>query len=222
MGDEDDGQALGFQLAQVVEEGVHLLRHQDGRGLVEDQRAGAAVEDLEDLHALAGGDAELLDEDVGAHAEAVAVGEFLDLAAGLGADAVQLLAAEDHVLQDREVVGEHEVLVDHADAAHDGVGGRGEGHLLAVDRDGPLVRLLHAVEDLHQRRLAGAVLSDQGVDGALADGEVDVVVGHDSGKRLVIPASSTAVTGSLTAAPAGGLLDALMAHSPGDGGRLRA
>ncbi|MGX1250661.1 hypothetical protein RKD48_003172 [Streptomyces ambofaciens] len=187
VGDEDDGQALGLQLAQVVEEGVHLLRHQDGRGLVEDQRAGAAVEDLEDLHALAGGDAQLLDEDVGAHPEAVPLGDLLDPPAGPGADAVELLAAEDHVLQDREVVGEHEVLVDHADAAHDGVGGRGEGHLLAVDRDGALVRLLHAVEDLHQGRLAGAVLADEGVDGALADGEVDVVVGHDSGEALGDP-----------------------------------
>ena len=106
------------------------------------------------------------------------------LRAGLGADAVQLLAAEDDVLQDGEVVGEHEVLVHHADAAGDGVGRGREGDLLAVDRDGALVRLLHAVEDLHQGRLAGAVLADEGVDGALAHGEVDVVVGHDAGESL--------------------------------------
>ena len=70
--DEDDGQALGLELAQVVEERVDLLRDQHGGRLVEDQGAGAAVEDLEDLHALAVGDAELLDQDVGAHPEAVA------------------------------------------------------------------------------------------------------------------------------------------------------
>lgn len=153
--DEDDRQTLGLQFAQVVEEGVDLLRNEDGRGLVEDQCGGAAVEDLEDLHALAGGDAEFLDQEVGLDAEAVALGEFLDLAAGLGADAVELLAAEHHVLEDREVVGEHEVLMDHADAADDGVGRRREADLFAVDGDGALVRLLHAVEDLHQRRLAG-------------------------------------------------------------------
>src|SRR5690606_10165890 len=123
VGDEDDRQALGLQLAEVVEEGVHLLRDQDGGGLVEDQGGRAAVEDLEDLHALAGGDTELLEQDVGAHVEAVALGELLDLAAGPGADAVQLLAAEHDVLEDGEVVGEHEVLVHHADAARDGVGG---------------------------------------------------------------------------------------------------
>ncbi len=187
VGDEDDRQALGLELAEVVEERVHLLRDQHGRRLVQDQGAGAAVEDLEDLHALAGGDPELLDQDVGAHAEAVALGEFLDLAAGLASDAVQLLAAQHHVLEHGEVVGQHEVLVDHADAADDGVGRRGEGDLFAVDRDGALVRLLHAVEDLHQRRLAGTVLSDEGVDGALADGEVDVVVGHDARETLGDP-----------------------------------
>jgi simple sugar transport system ATP-binding protein len=41
-------------------------------------------------------------------------------------------------------------------------------HLAAVDRDGPLVRALDAVEDLHQGRLAGAVLTDDGVDRAEA------------------------------------------------------
>ena len=60
--DEDDGEALGLELAQVVEERVDLLRDQDGGGLVQDEGAGAAVEDLEDLHALAVGDAEVLDE----------------------------------------------------------------------------------------------------------------------------------------------------------------
>ncbi len=37
--DEDDGQALGLELAQVVEERVHLLRHHYGGGLVQDQGA---------------------------------------------------------------------------------------------------------------------------------------------------------------------------------------
>ena len=56
--------------------------------------------------------------------------------------------------------------------------------LLAVDADLAVVGLLHAVEDLHQRRLAGAVLPDEGVDGARADGEVDVVVGDDAREAL--------------------------------------
>ncbi|GDY63289.1 hypothetical protein SAV14893_026820 [Streptomyces avermitilis] len=185
--DEDDGEALGLELAQVVEECVDLLRHEYGGGLVQDQDAGAAEEDLEDLHALAVGDTEVLDEDVGAHVQPVAVGDLADLLTGAAADAVQLLAAQDDVLQDREVVGEHEVLVHHADAAGDGVGGAVEGDLLTVDGDRALVRLLHAVEDLHQCRLPGAVLTDEGVDRALPDSQVDVVVGHHTGETLGDP-----------------------------------
>ncbi len=47
-----------------------------------------------------------------------------DLGARVVADAVQLLGAEHHVLEHREVVGEHEVLEHHADAVLDGVGRR--------------------------------------------------------------------------------------------------
>lgn len=182
--DEDDGEALGLELAQVVEERIDLLRYEDGGGFVEDQGAGAAVEDLEDLHALTVGDPEVLDHGVRADPESVRVGDLPDLRAGPVADAVQLLGAEYDVLQDGEVVGEHEVLVDHADAAVDGVARVGERGLFAVHRDGALVRLLHAVQDLHQSGLAGAVLTDESVDGTAAHGDVDVVVGHDPGEPL--------------------------------------
>ncbi len=97
---------------------------------------------------------------------------------------MQLLPAERDVLQDRHVVGQHEVLEHHPDADLDRIGGRGEVHLGAVDGDRALVRLLHAVEDLHQRGLAGAVLTDQRVHGRCPDGDVDVVVGDHAGEAL--------------------------------------
>lgn len=184
VGDEDDGEAFGLQLTQVVEERVDLLRHEDRGRFVEDQGAGAAVEDLEDLHPLAVGDTEVLDDGVRADAEAVRVGDLLDLRPRPVPDAVQLLGAEDDVLQDREVVGEHEVLVHHADTAVDGVARAAERDLFTIHRDGALVRLLHPVKDLHQGGLAGAVLTDEGVDGATAHRDVDVVVGHDAGESF--------------------------------------
>ena len=57
-------------------------------------------------------------------------------------------------------------------------------HGLAADLDLALVRVVEPVEDVHQRRLAGAVLAEQGVDLALAEVEVDVVVRDDPGKAL--------------------------------------
>src|SRR5262249_32308831 len=50
------------------------------------------------------------------------------------------------------------------------------------DRAG--IGLHDAIDDLHQRRLAGAVLAEHRVDFARQDGEVDAVVGDDRGIDL--------------------------------------
>ena len=76
--------------------------------------------------------------------------------------------------QDRD---EHEVLVDHADPAVDRVRRAVDRDGLAVHQDLALVRIGETVEDVHQGRLAGPVLAEQGVDLARAHLEVDVVVG---------------------------------------------
>ena len=59
---------------------------------------------------------------------------------------------------------------------------------LAVHQDLALVGLVEPVEDVHQGRLAGAVLAEQGVHLARPQVEVDVVVGDDSRKALRDPA----------------------------------
>jgi hypothetical protein len=74
-------------------------------------------------------------------------------------------------------------------AGRDRVATACEGHRLAVDGDGALVGSLHAVEDLHQRRLAGAVLPHDRVHVPALHGDVDVAVGHDAGERLVMRAA---------------------------------
>ena len=163
--DEDQGVALLLELAEVREQRVDLLRHQDGGRLVEDDHLGAAVEHLQDLHPLPLTDPEALDELVGIEAEAVGARDLLDAGTGPVADAVQLLRAEHDVLEDAEVVGQHEVLEHHADAELDGLGGRAHRRRLAVDLDRAVVGLLHAVQDLHQRGLAGAVLAHDRVHG---------------------------------------------------------
>ena len=53
--------------------------------------------------------------------------------------------------------------------------GSGKRDLAAVIADRALVGLDDAGDDLDQRRLAGAVLAEHGVDRALAAGEIDVL-----------------------------------------------
>ena len=193
--------ALGLELAQVVEERVDLLRHQDRGGLVEDDDLGAAVEDLEDLHPLALADAERLDELVGVEVEAVARRRSRWISgAGRVTDAVQLLGAEHDVLEHGEVVGQlkcWKTMPMPCAIASAGVEKVTSGPLTLMV---PVVGLLHAVQDLHQRGLARAVLTDEGVDGAGADRDVDVVVGDHAREALADPGDSTAGRSSVAVA----------------------
>ena len=82
------------------------------------------------------------DERVGVHRKAVACRQLVDaLAGGTDVDAAPRsgLVAEDDVLPDREVVGQHEVLEHHADPDRDRVLGRAEVLLEPVRRGRALV-----------------------------------------------------------------------------------
>ena len=96
--------------------------------------------------------------------------------------------AEDDVLGHGHHRDEHEVLVHHADARVDRVLRGRERDGLAVQPDLALVGLVQPVEDVHQRRLAGAVLTEQRVNLAARQFEVDMVVGDDARERLDDPA----------------------------------
>jgi hypothetical protein len=182
--DEEEREAALLHAAQGREELVHLLRHEHRGRLVEDDHLGAAVQHLQDLHALPIGDAEPFHQHAGVDAQARVAREFEDPLARLGPDAVQRFGAEHDVLLDGQVVGQHEVLVHHADPGLDRVRRGAEVDALAHHLDGALVGLLHPVEDLHQGGLARAVLTAQGVDFADSDAQVDVAVGDDARKAL--------------------------------------
>ena len=69
----------------------------------------------------------------------------------------------------RHRVDEHEVLVDHADAKRNGVVRPLNAADLAVDQNLAAVGRVEAIRDAHGGRLPGAVLADDGVNGAGLD-----------------------------------------------------
>ena len=79
---------------------------------------------------------------------------------------------------------QHEVLVHHPDAHADRLARRADVHRLAAEADLALVGLVQPVEDVHERRLAGSVLPEQGVNLAAAQVEVDVVVRDQRAEAL--------------------------------------
>ena len=189
--DQDDRRAARDQRAQHGEQLVDLLRGEHRGGLVEDQHARLAIERLEDLDALLLADAELLDRGVRVDDQAVARRQLAHALARRREIELRVLArlrAEHDVLDDGHHRDQHEVLVHHADAEADGI--RRARHLdpLAADVDLSLVGAVEAVEDVHERRLARAVLTQQRVHLALSQVEVDRVVGDERAEPLRDPA----------------------------------
>jgi hypothetical protein len=90
-----------------------------------------------------------------------------------------LVEPEPDVLGRGQRVEQREVLVDHADAERARLGRALHAHRLPVPAHLALVGLHGAVDDLHHRRLAGAVLAEHGVDLAGLDAQRDLVVGAD-------------------------------------------
>src|SRR5215469_222555 len=72
-----------------------------------------------------------------------------------------LLALEEHVVVDGELVDQRQVLVDHVYPQRPGMINRLEVHLLRSEQDLARVGRLEAAEDLQQRRLPRAVVTEQ-------------------------------------------------------------
>ena len=100
------------------------------------------------------------------------------------AERVGRLVAEKHVLGDREVGGDAELLMHHGDAGGVRIARRAEAGLLAVQQEAAGEFRMHAGDDLHQRAFARAVLADETVDLAGEKREVDPAQRLDAAEGL--------------------------------------
>jgi hypothetical protein len=89
------------------------------------------------------------------------------------------LAREDQIFKERQIGRKHEFLVDHADAARESVGRTGEANRDIVENDAAFVGRIDTLKNAHQRRFAGAIAANDGVDRPRRHGKVDPVVGDD-------------------------------------------
>src|SRR5918998_3228462 len=180
VGDQDDREPVRDELPQHGEEVLGLLRGEDGGRLVEHEYPGLAVEGLEDLDPLLDSYREVGDARPRVNFKPVALGELLGGLYGpfeVEGGAPPRLRAQHDVLGHGEGWDQGEVLVDHPDAAAYRVLGVVDGHLFPVDEDLARVRLVEAVEDLHQGGLPRAVLAQQPEYLAAPEHDGDVVVG---------------------------------------------
>ena len=177
VGDEQHG---AVALAPPAHHGEHPLGQvgwQGGGDLVEEQQLGVERQgpgEVEHAQERQRDVADLLAE---VEAVEVHLGEVL-------AHGVDVGAGEAEVLGDGEIGGHRRVLEHRGETAAASIAGAAQGGRLAVDADRSGVGAQHAGEDLDERRLAGAVGAEQGVDLAGGDGQVDGAQGDDRAERL--------------------------------------
>ena len=179
VGDDDDRFAGRREAAQDREQTVLLLRRQDRRRLVQDEHGGVAVEHFEDLDDLLLADRETAHPGVEVDGDAVLVEAAGKLAPRRReideAEQPHRLAAQDDVLQNGHLLLQHEVLVHHPKPGADRVLRRCPPPLLSVDLDAARLGPDQPEQHVHQGRLAGAVLADNGEDLAGLDLDRHVV-----------------------------------------------
>src|SRR3954453_1016397 len=101
---------------------------------------------------------------------------------------VALLATQEHVLDDVEVVAQREILVDDFDPEPGRLLRAADVDTLALEQDLAAVRLVDAGDGLDEGRFPRTVVADEGHDLARTHLEIDVRERLDRPKRLRDPA----------------------------------
>ena len=137
------------------------------------------VQRFQDLHALFDADGKIPHFFLGVDLEMIIVRDLPDLlmrALKVEQDALAGLVPQHDVLRHGQGIVQHEVLMDHGKALFDRDERRSDLHFFAVQENPALVSLEHSEKDVHQRRLSGAVFSEQRVDLSFFYPEIDLVV----------------------------------------------
>ena len=95
--------------------------------------------------------------------------------------------SENDVFNDREIVSELEVLMDHTDTGNDRLGWSLELHRMSVDGDRAVIRLMHAVQRFHQGRFTRPVFANNGVNGSRPHHKFDCIVCDDARETFANP-----------------------------------
>ena len=159
--------------AQPLQHGKNLRDIGGGQrrgGLVENEYARFARQRLGDLHHLAARQGQILDQRLRMNVARTGARKrflgYLPLRSPVDHAETLRRIGDDDIVGDAEFGDERQFLEDAGDAGLVGGGRRSEIHLLAFHRHAALVGRDDAGHDLDQRRLAGAVFAEDGMDAA--------------------------------------------------------
>ncbi len=175
MAHEYNGTALGGDdVSQLIEQLSRLIGSQNRRRLVKQDDRRIASEAFDDLHSLTQAGGQVANSSVGIDGEPVLVDDLTN------ADPHCVWIewsrfAERNVLPDRQRLDQTEVLMDHSYAICRSHHRIEVVMLLSADGDRPRVWDDEPDQYFHQRRLTGPVLTEDAVDPAVEQREVDVI-----------------------------------------------
>ena len=183
VGNVEQGAALGLQLVERDEQRLDLSRRQHGRWFVQHDKSRVLQQTAGDLDALSFSRRKGPDLAIRLERQAIAARKSQHLFAQVR-QVARFGQRERDVLRHGQVVEQREMLKHHAYAARARVVGVGEQHGFAVDGNRALGGFEQAIEHLDQRRLARAVLANEGVRLMRVNIEIDVIVGDEIAKAL--------------------------------------
>ena len=183
--DDNDGFAVVAHTPKDREQLLGLLRSQHSRRLVKDQNIRTAVQNLDDLDRLLLRHGHVVNLLVRVKFETVAHADLTHaLRVRFDVVAALILETEDDIFRRGKYIHQFEMLVDHADPMGKCIARRADGNPLAVHVDPSAVRIVNSGDHVHERRLAAAVLTENGEDLASLHAEAHVVVGDHLAERL--------------------------------------
>ena len=161
--DEHGRAAPGCEAANHAEKIADLRRGQHRGRLIQQKEPGLGRERLHDLESLPEGHAQVLDSSIRIEGQTGLLARLLYPTAKPSRGDRPPRGQRD-VLRDRERRYRREVLVDHSDSEPPGLPRRQSWPRYVVHQHDPRVRLEETRRDLHEGRLAGAVLPQERVD----------------------------------------------------------
>ena len=191
MVDDHDRDALLLQPSEDLPELSDLFLSQRRRRLVQDQQLCVVDDRPADGNHLLAGDRQLLQRHIRVQLRTdlrhTTLCDLMDLLPVHKFLPVLDFPVQCDVLRDCQVRKYRKILVNDLNPAVDGVDGFHVLHLLAVDPDLALVRLMNPRDCLDQRGLPAAILTGQAVDLAFPDLQVNASERMDTAERLLDP-----------------------------------
>ena len=195
VADIDDRKAASLQTPDLREQHLAFGRRKRGRRFVEDDEARFAPDGSCDFEQAAGRRGSGPRTSVAGSRSSPTVASRSLRAPDQGIAPkdrpVRSEPPKKQIFRNRQIVDQGAVLVNDRDAMPLGVDGRVQAHGMPVEEYLAVVGRVDPADDLDQRRLAGSVLPEQGMNLAREERDRDIPGGCDARKSLGDPRSST-------------------------------